>query len=138
MPQKRVRPHANLSEKPQPHRLHTPVGLSFSRVVPGKDFCLSICEVDEVREYVDCLRQLTTLTWQQVLETAGKGKNKAGLAYTPYSDSALRRVTRPAWLSEDVRIAAVRASQTMRLFGVYIDHTFYVLWFDRDHAIVAG
>lgn len=135
---KRIRPRDQLPDhpKPQPGRLHSPVGLSFRRAAPGDDFCLSRCESGEVREYVDCLRQLTTLSWQQVLQTGGKGANKAGLAYTPYPDDALRRVARPAWLSEDVRICAVRASQKMRLFGAYIDHVFYVLWFDRGHDVV--
>ena len=122
--------------KPQPSRMHTPIGVSFRRVDPGADFCLSECTRDEVREYIDALRQLTTLTWQQVLETGGKGRNKAGLAFTPYADSDLRRVTRPAWLSEDVRISAVRASQRSRIFGIYLEHTFYILWFDRGHDIV--
>ena len=122
--------------RPQQSRMHTPVGLSFRRVEPGGEFCLSSCTRDEVREYVDALRQLTTLTWQQVLETGGKGRNKAGLAYTPYPDSELRGVTRPLWLSEDVKISAVRATQKSRIFGYYLEHTFYILWFDRGHDIV--
>lgn len=140
MAKRRVRKPEDLPDhpKPRPSPLHTPVGLSFRHAQPGDDFCLSRCQPHKVREYVDCLRQLTTLTWQQVLQTGGKGANKAGRGYTPYTDDALRHVSRPAWLSEDIRIAAVRASRKVRLFGCYVDHVFYVLWFDRGHDIVKG
>lgn len=76
------------------------------------------------------------MTWQQVLETAGKGENKAGLAYTPYEDDALKGVSRPMRLSPEIKIAGVRASSELRVFGAYHDHVFYILWFDRRHEIV--
>lgn len=122
--------------RPQLNRMHTPVALSFRRAVPGGAFCLSHCGKDDVREVVDCLRQVTTMTWQQVLQTAGKGENKAGLAFTPYRDEDLKKVSRPLWLDGDVKIAGLRASQSIRVFGAYLDHTFYVLWFDPNHDIV--
>lgn len=133
----KIKSGATLPTQPKVvNRLHTPVGVSFKSVTAGDSFCLSHCTQDEVREVVDCLRQLTTNSWQQVLQSGGKGQNKAGLAYSPYNDDAIKKVTRPAWLSQDIKIAAVRATQKMRVFGVYIDHVFFVLWFDREHAIV--
>lgn len=115
-------------------RLHTPVGLSFRYAEKGNT-CLSVCAKDDVREVVDCLRQLTTMDWQQVLQTGGKGPNKAGLAYTPYPDEALTK-SRPIWLAQDVKIASIRGSSSVRVFGAYIDHIFYVIWFDPEHDIV--
>ena len=53
--------------------LHLPVGISYRYHDAGGPFCLSHCTPDEVREAQDCLRQLTTLSWQQVLQTGGKG-----------------------------------------------------------------
>ncbi len=137
---KRIRPSGSKPEPPRPavNRIHTPVSISFARVAIRDQFCLSHCNPAGVREVVDCLRQLTTLSWQQVLQTGGKGKNKAGLGYTPYPDTVLTRVSRPTWLSDDIRIAGLRASREIRIFGFYIDHTFYVLWFDRNHEIVPG
>lgn len=85
---------------------------------------------------MDSLRILTTLTWQQVLQSGGKGPNKAGLAYTVYSDDALKGAKRPARLSPDVQIAALRAGQKARVFGAYFEHVFYALWFDPNHKIV--
>ena len=117
-------------------QVRKPVSLSFKHTEPGEIYCLSHCDADEVREAIGCLRQLCTLEWIQVLQTAGKGDKKAGLGYTRYDDDALRNVGRPGWLSEDVKISGIRASRKMRIFGVYIDHIFYVLWFDRNHDII--
>jgi hypothetical protein len=134
---KRVKPSQTQPEVP-PKPISRPVRLSYEYVVPGKEFCLSHCGKDDIRETADCLRQLTTLTWQQVLQSGGKPGNKQGLGYTPYKDSALRHVQRPARLDPEIQIAGIRASQKMRVFGAYLDHVFYLLWFDPNHEIVGG
>jgi hypothetical protein len=128
-------PQNGLLERP-PGQLHTPASISFRYFAPGDNHCLSHCIRDEVRHSTDCMRKLTTMGWQQVLQSGGKGEHKAGLAYTEYSDSDLKGVSRPPALSRDIKIAAVRVSQGMRMFGGYHQHVFYVLWFDRNHAIV--
>ncbi len=134
---RRIKERERLPEALLPKRIQTPVSVSFRHVVqPGDRFCLSTFHHDEVREVVDCLRQLNTLTWQQVLQQSGKGPHKAGLAYTLYPDHALQRVSRPSIISPEIRIAAIRASQKIRVFGVYIEHVFYILWFDRNHEII--
>jgi hypothetical protein len=114
------------------------VTVSFQFVEPGGTYCLSRCTSDEVREAMDCLRQLTTLSWQQVLNTGGKGMNKAGLGCTRYPDSALQGVSRPATVGQDPPLFGVRASQRFRIFGVLRNHIYFVLWFDRNHEIVRG
>lgn len=76
------------------------------------------------------------MTWQQVLQSGGKGERKAGLGFTEYDDTSLRKVTRPTRLSPEIKIAGIRVDQKMRLFGAYHDHVFYVLWFDPEHAII--
>jgi hypothetical protein len=125
------------SRKPQISRLHEPLTLSFKHYdTKTNRFCLSECERQQLRDVADALRQLTTLTFQQVLQQGGRGENKVGLAYTPYLDSSLNKVTRPATISPDITIAGIRASQGGRVFGAYINHVFYVLWFDRGHDIV--
>lgn len=112
------------------------VQLSFELYEVGGKFCLSKCNQDEVRQYKDCVRKMTTMTWTQVRETSGKGPNKAGLAYTPYEDSDLKGAKRPPSVSQELRISAVRASQRMRLFGVRIGNAYSILWYDRNHEIV--
>ncbi len=113
--------------------IRTPVSLSFRHADVGGTFCLSKCETKDVKEVVDCLRQLTTLDWWQVLQQGGKPGQKVGLGYTAYDDGDLKGAKRPPQISPDVQIAGVRASQRCRVFGAYVD---YVLWFDRDHEIV--
>jgi hypothetical protein len=101
----------------------------------GKEFCLSNCQSAEIRDAVDCLRQLTTLTWWQIRQTGGK-KEKAGLGYTEYEDHELKHIRRPQELDPRIKISGVRASQKFRVFGAYSEHKFYILWFDREHKIV--
>lgn len=116
--------------------LGSPAALSFQFYEPGSTFCLSRAERDSARAFLDCLRKLTTLTWQQVLDQSGKGPRKTGLAWTFYADHVLRGVTRPPLLPAKIPIGAVRASQKSRVFGAYDAGLFHVLFFDPDHAIV--
>ena len=85
---------------------------------------------------MDCFRQLTTMSWMEVLQSGGRRGNKAGLGYTTYKDSALRGASRPQSIGPDIVISAVRAGGKQRIFGFHLDHVFYVLWFDRNHKIV--
>jgi hypothetical protein len=137
---KKIKASQALPARPQvqeaPKGLHEPVGLSFKYVDPGGKYCLSHCNKDEVRHFKDCLRTLTTLTWQEVLGTGSKGEGKTGLAYTPYDDHAIVGATRPASLDRSLTISSVRASQGYRVFGTFKNFVYYVLWFDRTHAIV--
>jgi hypothetical protein len=128
-------PSSSGDARPQPSPMHRPVALSFKLCDAGAQFCLSHCETDEVRATVDCFRKLNSLELIQVLQQGGKQGNKTGLAYTPYPDDALKGVTKPG-ISPDVRVASVRANQKMRIFGCMLEHTFFVLWFDRNHEIV--
>jgi len=112
------------------------VVVSYRHYDPGGQYCLSNCTRDEIREYKDCVRMLTQLTWNQVLLQSGKGQHKAGLAYTPYRDSDLKGASRPATVSPQLQISAVRGSQKMRLFGVRQGTVYYILWYDRTHSIV--
>ena len=136
---KRIRPQETatpaVTSLPPPD-FQSPIRLSFRHVTAGRNYCLSLCTQGEVRDAVDCLRMLTTMPWIEVLKSGGKGKNKAGLGYTPYPDSCLRKVTRPKGLSDEVKIAGVRMQQKGRIFGYYMKHVFHLLWFDRNHDIV--
>ena len=136
---KRIRPTKPQAEKPVIHRpISEPVGVSFRYVTPGDRFCLSQCTRDQVRGYKECLRRLTTLPWSEVLRSGTKGKGKRGLNFTPYPDTALRKVTRPITLSKELQISGVRAGSGVRMFGAYENGVYYLLWFDRNHDIVKG
>src|SRR5258708_2716579 len=126
-------PRSSGEAKPQPSLMERPLTVSFKHCEAGARYCLSHCQADEVRAAIDCLRKLGILTHRQVIQQGGK--EKTGLAYTPYSDAALKGVQNPK-ISPDVRVAGVRATQKMRIFGCVLDHIFFVLWFDRNHEIV--
>ena len=127
-----------LPNRPEPKRIHTPVTISYRYAEPGGAFCLSFCERPDVRAATNCLKQLTTLTWQQALETGGRLGNKSGLGLTHYDDDVLNKVSRPPWLAEGVKLSAVRPSRSFRIFGVHIDHVFYVIWFDPNYDIISA
>lgn len=116
-------------------RIHLPVSVSFRYAETKGRYSLVKAETREWRDVIDCLRQLTTMTWRQVQTTGGKGGQKQGLGYTPYKDSDLKGVNRPQRLSPDLGIFSVRASRATRLFLAYDDHITYLLWFDRRHRI---
>jgi hypothetical protein len=113
-----------------------PVSVSFRYCRPGEKYCLSGHGRDEVKAAMNCLRKLTTLAWRDVLAQGGRGGNKTGLGHTIYGDHQLKHVSRPAALSQEVKISALRASQKSRIFGAYRNQVYYLLWFDRNHEIV--
>lgn len=97
---------------------------------------MSHCERDEVRAYMDCLRRISDMTFHQVIATGSKGSQKTGLNYTPYDEHAIKGASWPQFLSRDMKIGGVRAGSKLRLFGVFIERVFHVMWFDRNHVIV--
>jgi hypothetical protein len=123
-------------QAPEPKQIHLPVTVSYKYCDPGGKFCLSECDREDIKRFKELLKKITTTGWSTVLASGGKGKNKTGMAYTPYSDDDLKGVNRPAALDPGVRIFGVRASQKSRLFAAYLGHVIYVLWYDPDHKIV--
>jgi hypothetical protein len=92
----------------------------------GKEHCLSNCKAVEVKDAIDCLRQVTTLSWIEVRQTGGK--RKVGLGFTEYKD-----YPKPIELSKDLLISGIRASRCGRIYGAYKDHIYYVIRFDPKH-----
>jgi hypothetical protein len=137
---KRIEPSMKLPSssnemKPKVDQIHLPVTVSFRHCTTGHRHCLSHCETEEVKMAVECLKKLNTLTWIQVLQQGGKGENKTGLGYTTYEDHDLKGVQNPH-ISPDVKVSGIRATQKFRIFGCYLNHIFFVSWFDPKHEIV--
>lgn len=135
-----IKPTEPLDRAPSPtSTIHTLVSVSFRYVKPGEDFCLSHCNKDEIRAYKRCLYNLTSRTWQQIISSGGSSGNnagKAGLRYTLYADSALKKVRRPPQLSPELGISSVSASDVARLYGAYERGVYHILWFDPRHRII--
>jgi hypothetical protein len=75
---------------------------------------------------MDALRQVTSLSWSNI-------SRHAGLRLKWLDEPGLTGVCRPEWLSQDVRIGEVRASDRFRILGYRDGNDFVVLWFDPDH-----
>ena len=128
------KPAPSLSPKVQVHPLHIPVKISFRLYESGNTYCLCEAEKDDIKHFMDSLRKLSSMTWQQVRDQGGRPGNKTGLAYTNYSDNSLS-IERPANVSSDLEIGGFRAGSASRVFGVAIENVFHVIWFDPHHKI---
>lgn len=130
----KIKPTRTLASSPKPNQdlIHTPVAVSFKHIKAGKSQCLSKCVAEEVKDVMDCLRQLTTMTWYDVLRSGGRPGNKAGLGYTPNMP-----YTKPIGLSKDIDISEIRSSEKARVFGFHNEikkeHIYYIVGFDRGH-----
>lgn len=134
---KTSKPAPNTSPKIQLHPLHVNIKISFDLYESGNTYCLCEAEKGDIKHFMDSLRKLSSMTWQQVRDQGGKPGNKTGLAYTNYPDHLLS-MKRPANVSLDLEIAGFRAGSASRVFGVTIDNVFHVLWFDPHHRICSG
>ena len=80
-------------------------------------------------------------TWRQVLETSGKGENKAGLGYTPYeisktksgAEDHLKEVQKS--IGEDITFFELRVTQKMRVHGFRAKAAFFLVLLDRGHKV---
>lgn len=104
------------------------VNVSFRYAKAGASFCLSGCQSRDVREAVDCLRILCSLTWEDL-------PKHSGLEYKDIPDHALTGVGRPQAIDPHIPIREIRASASFRIFGVVHAKAFHVLWFDPTHSI---
>lgn len=81
---------------------------------------------------MDALRQVTTLSWNDVRNTGGRPGNKEGLGYTPYPN--LNHQLPPQM--SNMTMAGIRGSARIRVLGFHYNQVFYVLMFNRDHSHV--
>lgn len=115
---------------------NTPFSLSFRHTQVGS-YCLSDCNKMTTKKMLACLVKAHRHTWGQLYDKGGRPGDKVGLAFTEYEDHALRKVRRPDKLPEDAKIASLRASDKLRIVGAKAGVTFLVLWFDKDHILLA-
>lgn len=120
---------------PKPSKLEKPVNLpvsiSFKAIREGDKYCLSLCDKDEIRAYLQSLRLLTSTSWMSVIGTGGKPHGgKVGLGYTKYDSLKFEEV------SEDIVISGLRAGAKLRFYGYHMNHIYYVVRFDPRHELV--
>jgi hypothetical protein len=108
----------------------TTVSVSYQRCDAGKDYCLSHCDQDQVRQAVDALRTACSLDWLTLHRHRGLNTEKI-------SDDALK-VGRPDFLDDDVPIYSLRASRRFRILWYRTGDVMHLLWFDPLHKIYEG
>lgn len=120
---------ANPPKPVQP--IHKPVSLSFQFHREGEQYCLSHCEKEDIRAYLQSLRLLNTMTWMDVIKTGGKPYGgKVSLGYTVYKDLKFDEV------SQDIMISGLRAGERPRIYGYHLDNIYYIVRFDPRHELV--
>lgn len=103
--------------------------LDFSLVNSDESFKYITKKNDE-EEFLSSFKMFKNMDWNDILQQGGKGKNKAGLAFTRYHNQAHFLNYKPK-----SPIYKFRTTQKYRVFGYRIDDTFYVLEFDLTHRL---
>lgn len=106
--------------------------------------CFSAWESDELKSFSGFVRSLRLRTWQQVLQTSGKGDSKTGLGYTPYKVSATKGGVKEHLLAvreaigEDIPFFELRVTQKIRVHGFRMKAAFFLVLLDREHRVFAN
>jgi hypothetical protein len=129
-------------QKPQPNK-GTKVGLStsaevkvdYSREKPtfclrfvDPAYCITRCNKDDKAAFAERIRQLSTMTWNEIIQADrhGFGREKIAAESLP---------TPPKSITEDVNFIALRFSGKKPMVGYQRAGTFHIIWFDRDYNL---
>lgn len=97
--------------------------------------CFSDWNKKELSKFWDFNRRLHQMTWIQVYETAGKGANKRGMAYTVIPRRNYGGVAFIQSLSDDIKMFELRIDGEMRVHGFREKQLFHLCLLDWEHAI---
>ena len=91
--------------------------------------CITLCDDSDQLAFVNALRKLSKLTWNQIRSTQRHGLG---------SEKIYRRsfqVPIPAIIGEDITFIAIRFSGFKSMIGYQEDRIFQIVWFDRDFNV---
>lgn len=102
--------------------------------------CFSDWEKGELQQFSNFLTTLSGHTWSSVYKSAGKGENKGGLGYTPYSVEEMKsggEIVKKILsnLSPDINLFELRVSQKIRVHGFQSQSAFFMILLDRQHRV---
>lgn len=106
---------------------HLAPAFSFLHFDRGAE-CASIWAGDEMRSLFDTLRVASSRTWRDV-------RAADGLRFKLVPPGRCRRAL-PLSISPDVDLVEMRVTQRARIFGTRVESVFYVIWLDRNHAVL--
>jgi hypothetical protein len=75
------------------------------------------------------------MTWQDVYNSANKGEDKRGLAYTPLPREKYKSIAYIKNLSKDIDLFELRVDGGMRVHGYRQNAVFYICVLDKKHEI---
>lgn len=102
--------------------------LNFSAI--SDDSFKKIKKKDDALEFLNSFNMFNSMTWNDILQQGGKGKNKVGLAYSKYHNQDYFK--NYAYVGE---IYKFRSTQKFRVYGYRVLDTFYVIEFDLTHEL---
>jgi len=88
-------------------------------------YCITSCDKDDKASFAERIRQLSTMTWNDIINA-----DRHGFGLETIARDALPKA--PANVSEDVRFIALRFSGKKPMVGYRTADMFHVIWFDRD------
>lgn len=75
----------------------------------------------ELKEFLKFAKKVEQLEWKDI-------RKDVGLKY-----KSLNNLCPPSYISKDITLHSMRASQKFRIIGYKEKEFFYIVWFDKDH-----
>jgi hypothetical protein len=97
--------------------------------------CFSKWTEKEMSKFWDFNRRLHQMTWQDVYDSANRGGDKRGLAYTTIPRKNYSLISHIQNLSKDIVMFELRIDAELRVHGYRNLSVFYLCVLDRDHKI---
>lgn len=97
--------------------------------------CFSTWTSVEMTKFWNFNEKLHKTTWQQVYDTASKGKDKRSFALTYIKRTKYNSIPFIQELSEEIKMFELRVDNKMRVHGFRVGNVFYLCILDREHKI---
>jgi len=91
-------------------------------------FCITLCDKDDKAAFAERIRQLSTMTWNQIIQADRHGFGREKIHRTALPNP-------PRGISEDVTFIALRFSGLKPMVGYQTEETLHIIWFDRDFTL---
>lgn len=97
--------------------------------------CFSEWSKIEMNKFWNFNDSIHKMTWRQVLQTASKGKNKRGLAYTVIPREKYKGINFLKDLDKNISIFELRIDDKIRVHGFRECSIFHLCVLDKNHKI---
>jgi hypothetical protein len=101
----------------------------FSFLYLQDNYCISKCNKEQKIGFVDTMRALSKLTWQQIMSAP-----RHGLGTEKIKRDSIK-VSIPDKITEDITFLAIRFHRLEPMVGFRVDNIFHIVWFDRDYTL---